>query len=203
VEATLAPSRPIRTAAWKISIFQYSRAPVLRKRSPGGCRRASIAARWHSRDERKPRRWVRTRRIRFPARVPVGRVSSSARRSASLRTSPKWASTAVAHQEVIAACRHYYHDAACGHGCPRDTDLGLAAVDLTPTANEVVCRAGVQASFAEAATKILPRLVGRRRGAQLPFKNSRRASRIPGGQGAISSCCASGSKPAILSRPSV
>jgi len=59
--------------------------------------------------------------------------------------------------------RHYYHCAACGHGfCPRDADLGLTAADLTPAADEEVCLAGVQASFAEAATKTLPRLAGLR-----------------------------------------
>ena len=59
--------------------------------------------------------------------------------------------------------RHYYHCAACGHGgCPRDALLGLTAADLTPAADEVVCLAGVQASFQEAATKTLPRLAGLR-----------------------------------------
>ena len=59
--------------------------------------------------------------------------------------------------------RHYYHCKGCGRGfCPRDADLGLTAADLTPAADEVVCLAGVQASFAEAATKTLPRLAGLR-----------------------------------------
>jgi hypothetical protein len=59
--------------------------------------------------------------------------------------------------------RHYYHCPACGHGaCPRDTLLGLRGHDLTPAADEVVCLAGVQSSFAEAAQKVLPRLANLR-----------------------------------------
>lgn len=59
--------------------------------------------------------------------------------------------------------RHYYHCPHCGQGCsPLDTLLGLGAGDLTPAAEEVVCPAGVQASFAEAATKTLARLAGLR-----------------------------------------
>src|SRR5262245_29621013 len=59
--------------------------------------------------------------------------------------------------------RHYYHCPACGHGtCPRDALLGLRAHDLTPAADEVVCLAGVQSSFAEAAEKVLPRLANLR-----------------------------------------
>jgi hypothetical protein len=59
--------------------------------------------------------------------------------------------------------RHYYHCPACGRGtCPRDALLGLRAHDLTPAADEVVCLAGVQSSFAEAAEKVLPRLANLR-----------------------------------------
>jgi len=55
--------------------------------------------------------------------------------------------------------RHYYYCPCCGHGhCPQDERLGLLSHDLTPAADEVVCLAGVQASFAEAAQKVLPRL---------------------------------------------
>jgi hypothetical protein len=59
--------------------------------------------------------------------------------------------------------RHYYHCPHCGRGsCPQDGGLGLQAHDLTPAADEVVCLAGVQASFAEAAEKTLPRAAGLR-----------------------------------------
>jgi hypothetical protein len=64
---------------------------------------------------------------------------------------------------TVRLCRHYYHCPTCGTGtCPRDRLLGLRAHDLTPAADEVVCLAGVQSSFAEAATKVLPRLANLR-----------------------------------------
>lgn len=57
--------------------------------------------------------------------------------------------------------RHYYHCPDCGHGTsPLDQALGLSAADLTPAADEVVCLAGVQDSFATAAQKVLARLAG-------------------------------------------
>ena len=60
-------------------------------------------------------------------------------------------------------CRHYYHCPDCGQGTsPLDQTLGLTAADLTPAADEVVCLAGVQDSFAVAATKVLARLSGLR-----------------------------------------
>jgi hypothetical protein len=59
--------------------------------------------------------------------------------------------------------RHYYHCRRCHRGlCPWDGALGLTAADLTPAADEAVCLAGVQAGFAEAATKALPKLAGLR-----------------------------------------
>jgi hypothetical protein len=59
--------------------------------------------------------------------------------------------------------RYYYHCRHCGRGnCPQDDHLGLVNHDLTPAADEVVCLAGVQASFAEAADKTLPRAAGLR-----------------------------------------
>lgn len=59
--------------------------------------------------------------------------------------------------------RHYYHCCHCGRGThPRDGVLGLSAADLTPAADEVVCLAGVQDSFAVAAAKVLARLTGLR-----------------------------------------
>lgn len=57
--------------------------------------------------------------------------------------------------------RAYYHCRHCHTGhCPRDAALGLTAVDLSRGATEAVALAGVLASFAEAAQKILPRLSG-------------------------------------------
>jgi hypothetical protein len=57
--------------------------------------------------------------------------------------------------------RHYYRCPACRRGtCPRDAVLGLRAGDLTAAADEAVCLAGVQASFAEAAERTLARLAG-------------------------------------------
>jgi hypothetical protein len=59
--------------------------------------------------------------------------------------------------------RHYYYCTTCGHGVsPLDETLGLSAADLTPAADEVVCLAGVQDSFAVAAHKALARLCGLR-----------------------------------------
>ena len=57
--------------------------------------------------------------------------------------------------------RSYYHCAACGQGfCPWDGVLGVQAGTLSPAAEEVACIAGVQSSFGEASTKVLPKLAG-------------------------------------------
>jgi hypothetical protein len=59
--------------------------------------------------------------------------------------------------------RHYYLCPHCHQGhAPGDVDLGLQAHDLTPAADEVVCLAGLQGSFADAAAKLLPRLTALR-----------------------------------------
>lgn len=59
--------------------------------------------------------------------------------------------------------RHCDHCPDCGQGsCPRDALLGLGTHDLTPAADEVVCLAGVQTSFDDAATKLLPKLANLR-----------------------------------------
>lgn len=52
-------------------------------------------------------------------------------------------------------CKHCH----AGH-CPRDAALGLTKVDLSRGAAEAVALAGALGSFAEAATKILPKLSG-------------------------------------------
>jgi hypothetical protein len=57
--------------------------------------------------------------------------------------------------------RHYYHCPHCHQGfCPWDAVLGLTPAALSPAAEEVTCLAGVQASFAEAREKTLPKLAG-------------------------------------------
>jgi hypothetical protein len=53
--------------------------------------------------------------------------------------------------------------ATVGQGfCPWDGVLGVTAAALSPAAAEVACSAGVQASFAEASEKMLPKLAGLR-----------------------------------------
>jgi hypothetical protein len=75
--------------------------------------------------------------------------------------------------------RHYYHCRRCRRGfCPWDEVLGLTAADLTPAADEVVCLAGVQASFAEAVAKTLPKLAGLR----LAESTAERATEAAGGR---------------------
>jgi hypothetical protein len=59
--------------------------------------------------------------------------------------------------------RHYYHCRHCARGfCPWDAVLRLTPAALSPAADEVVCLAGVQASFAEASARTLPKLAGLR-----------------------------------------
>ena len=68
--------------------------------------------------------------------------------------------TVIGHVRVDRAyylCKHCH----AGH-CPRDAALGLTTVDLSRGATEVVALAGALGSFAEAATKILPKLSGLR-----------------------------------------
>jgi hypothetical protein len=59
--------------------------------------------------------------------------------------------------------RHYYHCRACGRGhCPWDAALRTAGRRMTPGAEEVVCLAGIQASFGQAAGRALSKLTGLR-----------------------------------------
>lgn len=59
--------------------------------------------------------------------------------------------------------RAYYHCKHCHSGqCPRDAVLGVTAVSLSRGATEAVSLAGTLSSFAEAATKTLPKLAGLR-----------------------------------------
>jgi hypothetical protein len=64
---------------------------------------------------------------------------------------------------AVAMQRHYYHCRRCHQGfAPLDELLGLNAAGLTPAAAQVVCVAGVQASFQEASDKTLRLLAGLR-----------------------------------------
>jgi hypothetical protein len=59
--------------------------------------------------------------------------------------------------------RAYYHCAHCHRGhCPRDAQLGLDRSKLSRGTNEAASLAGACCSFAEAATKVLPKLCGLR-----------------------------------------
>lgn len=63
----------------------------------------------------------------------------------------------------VTIARAYYHCRHCraGHS-PHDARLGLTAGDLTPGAEQGVALAGALGGFADAATKVLPRLAGLR-----------------------------------------
>jgi hypothetical protein len=57
--------------------------------------------------------------------------------------------------------RCYYHCGHCHHGhFPWDQTLRLSPQRLSPGAQEVVCLAGIQESFAKAAQRTLPKLAG-------------------------------------------
>jgi hypothetical protein len=59
--------------------------------------------------------------------------------------------------------RAYYHCRHCGCGqVPVDARLGLSASDLSRGAAQAIALAGTLGSFAEAATKVLPKLTGLR-----------------------------------------
>jgi hypothetical protein len=59
--------------------------------------------------------------------------------------------------------RAYYRCRHCRKGhCPRDGQLGLSAAGLTPGVEQVTALAGALSSFAEAATRTLPKLAGLR-----------------------------------------
>jgi hypothetical protein len=69
--------------------------------------------------------------------------------------------TAVGLLGAMRLSRHYYLCEDCHRGTfPWDDQLGLHSHDLTPAAAEIVCLAGLLASFAEAAQKTLPRMSG-------------------------------------------
>jgi hypothetical protein len=86
--------------------------------------------------------------------------------------------------------RHYYHCRHCGRGCcPLDETLGLGAADLTPAADEAVCLAGVQASFADTATKLLARLSGLRLSEATAQRTTEAAGRRVGAARAAGQTC--------------
>lgn len=77
--------------------------------------------------------------------------------------------------------RAYYHCRHCHRGqFPRDTVLGLSASDLSRGAAQVVALAGTSGSFAEAATKTLPKLAGVRVSESTVERTTERAGRHVG-----------------------
>lgn len=82
---------------------------------------------------------------------------------------------------VLSVDRAYYHCRRCRKGhCPRDARLGLSAAELTPAAEQLCALAGVLGSFAEAATKVLPRLAGLRLSESTVERATERAGRQVG-----------------------
>jgi len=77
--------------------------------------------------------------------------------------------------------RAYYHCPHCGCGqVPRDARLGLSSCDLSRGAAQAVALAGTLASFAEAATKVLPTLTGLRVSESTAERTTERAGRQVG-----------------------
>jgi len=63
----------------------------------------------------------------------------------------------------IRVARGYYHWRHCGQGnFPWDQILRISPQRLTPGAQEIVCLAGIQESFAKAAERTLVKLAGLR-----------------------------------------
>jgi hypothetical protein len=63
----------------------------------------------------------------------------------------------------VRVSRAYYHCRHCGCGqVPRDKALGLSTCDLSRGAAQAIALTGALSSFAEAATKVLPKLTGLR-----------------------------------------
>jgi hypothetical protein len=81
----------------------------------------------------------------------------------------------------LSVARAYYHCRHCrtGHS-PHDARLGLRAADLTPGAEQAAALAGALGSFAEAATKVLPRLAGLRVAESTVERATERAGRRVG-----------------------
>ena len=81
----------------------------------------------------------------------------------------------------VRVSRAYYHCRHCGCGqSPHDTRLGLSACDLSRGAAQVVALTGTLASFAEAATKVLPKLTGLRISESTVERTTERAGRQVG-----------------------
>ncbi len=79
---------------------------------------------------------------------------------------------------VVPLERAYYHCPDCRRGhCPRDAALGLSAADLTAGAEQAAALAGALGSFAEAATRTLPRLAGLRLAESTVERAAERAGR--------------------------
>jgi hypothetical protein len=79
--------------------------------------------------------------------------------------------------------RPYYHCTHCHQGhCPRDTRLGLTGSDLSRGAAEAAALAGACCSFAEGATKVLPKLCGLRLSESTVERASQRVGADLGGR---------------------
>jgi len=83
----------------------------------------------------------------------------------------------------VRVARAYYLCKHCHAGhCPRDAALGLTKVDLSRGATEAVALAGALGSFAEAATKILPKLSGLRVSESTVERTTERVGQDVGGR---------------------
>lgn len=81
----------------------------------------------------------------------------------------------------VRVSRAYYHCRHCGCGqSPHNARLGLSACDLSRGAAQVVALTGTLASFAEAATKVLPKLTGLRISESTVERTTERAGRQVG-----------------------
>jgi len=64
---------------------------------------------------------------------------------------------------MVLGRRAYYHCTVCRKGhCPADAAFGLGPSDLTPAAEQLAVLLGTVASFAEVASKLLPKAAGLR-----------------------------------------
>ena len=83
----------------------------------------------------------------------------------------------------VRVSRAYYHCRHCGGGqAPRDARSGPGTGDLSRGAARAVALAGTPGSFAEAATKVLPKPTGLRVGESTVERATERAGRQVGGR---------------------
>jgi hypothetical protein len=81
----------------------------------------------------------------------------------------------------VRVSRAYYHCRHCGRGqFPRNGQLGLSSCDLSRGAAQALALVGTLASFAEAATKVLPKLTGLRTSESTVERTTERAGQQVG-----------------------